>query len=258
MSDFYSDGTGYGGFNTDNGSQQQQQQQTRSYAKQQLSPVTIKMIDDALISNDGSFTSNGIDLTTVRFLGCVRTIDPQQSYDMYELEDGTHSLKTRVWSNKDDSSSTGGFEQPSIIIGDWVEVIASLRDFQGKIQTHVQVIKKVEDFNYIPYHFLNVTSNWLHQTGKIGGNASGTAAPIGGDPLFVQQDSISGSTAGSTSGKVLQFIQDSSKQMSEGVPIGYIRGQLKLDPHDIQMAIDELVNDGIIFTSSDEDHYLPV
>lgn len=254
MSDFYSDGTGYGGFNAGNGDNQSQQNQPRSYAKQQLTPVTIKMIDDTLIGNDGSFTSNGIDLTTVRFVGCVRTIDPQQSYDMYELEDGTHSLKTRVWSNKDEST-TNGFEQPNIIIGDWVEVVASLRDFQGKIQTHVQVIKKVDDFNLIPYHFLNVTSNWLHQTGKIG--STETKQQIGGDPLFVQQDTM-GSTAGSTSGKVLQFIQDSSKQMSEGVPIGYIRDQLKFDPHDIQMAIDELVNDGIIFTSSDEDHYLPV
>lgn len=254
MSDFYSDGTGYGGFNATGDGGNSQQNTGRTYAKQQLTPVTMKMIDDALIGNDGTFTSNGIDLTTVRVMGCVRTIDPQQSYDMYEIEDGTHSLKTRVWTNKDDASS-GGFEQPSILVGDWVELVASLRDFQGKIQTHVQVIRKVEDFNAIPYHFLNVTANWLQQTGKLG--ASEAKPQVGGDPLFVQQDSL-GATAGSASGKVLQFIQDSSKQMSEGVPIGYIRDNLRLDPHDIQTAIDELVNDGIIFTSSDEDHYLPV
>lgn len=251
MSDFYSDGTGYGQSNHNGGDGAA----PRTYARQQLTPVTAKMLDETLIGSDGSFTCHGMDLTSVRLVGCVRTIDPQQAYDMYDVEDGTNVVKCRVWTNKNDGNGNG-FEQPEVMVGDWVEIVASLRDFQGKIQTQTQTMRKIDDFNQVPYHFLNVTSTWLHKTGKLGSNGA-KQETNNGQALFLD-DSNTSNAAGSPSGKVLQFIKDAAKQLSEGVSIDYIKANLSMAPGAIDSALDELVNDGVIFNASDEDHFLPV
>ncbi|GMM28887.1 Rfa2 protein [Martiniozyma asiatica (nom. inval.)] len=265
MSNF--DGTGYGNYSNgdfDNGQQSSQ----RQFAPQTLTPVSIKMLNEIQVSGDSAFHFNSMELSSVKFIGVLRNIEPSESSDSLDIEDGTGKTISRIWKNGDDMMGEG-FQEPPYSVNDYVAVTASLREFNNKIQHSVTSINKITDFNEIPYHFLNVTYHYLKSQGKLGSSMAKTELSSNSNSnsnsnndnkngnLFVSDNNTSAS--GSLDGQILQLIKDASKHMSEGVSIDYIKQNLpNFNPSEVQNSVNDLSYEGIIFTTSDDDHYLPV
>jgi replication factor A2 len=245
-----------------------------NYAKQFISPVTIKMLNEATLEggHDGTYFTHGVELSYVRFIGVVRDIDDQNStHKMLKLEDGTEMMKLRVWksdSTGDDEDaygdSDGGFKEPEYGTGDYVEVVATVKEFNNQIQFQTQRIAKIKNFNQVPYHFLNVAKNFLVH--KNGGSLAAKSDQTKAEGLFVaDNDDASGSatTAANNASKplpdrLLDFIKQHSQTMSDGVPMQFMSHEMSLTLKQVEEAISELVEDGRIFSTTDETQFLPL
>lgn len=278
-----------GGFdnnsNNNTGSQFGNSQGKPSYTRQFIVPVTIKMLNDASVEggHDGSYFTHGIELSYVRFIGVIREIDSQnQTHTMYKLEDGTGTVSIRVWNHdsadsqmddgfgddnnnmdKDgfggDTDTNGGFKQPQFHTNDYVEVVATVKEFNNKIQIQTQRLSKISDFNNVTYHLLNVAKNYLLK--KNGGSLSGAASnnqDLKNDSLFVSESTASTNANKSLPDILLDFIKQQSQTMSDGVPMQFMAHELDLSMDKVEAAISDLVEDGRIFSTTDDTQFLPL
>lgn len=248
------------------------------WATQFISPVTIKMIKDATFENgpDAAFFTHGIELSYVRFVGMLRAIEEQETHRLLTVEDGTGSIQVRLWNrDREGGDEYGGDlkdddedDQDDLSNGEtelkllqYVDIVATVKDFNQKAQVQVQNVSVITDFNIVTYHLLNVAKNYLTtKHGAIGAN--GTT----GESLFVGNDGNDGTgsttgagkTVGSTTDRVIGCIREQSKSMPDGVPVNFIASTLELGVDEVQTAVAELHQEGLIFSTDDDDMYLPL
>ncbi|ODQ45474.1 hypothetical protein PICMEDRAFT_17941 [Pichia membranifaciens NRRL Y-2026] len=294
----YSDGTGYGGYNGgssgghldggfdhnggNHGDNNDSQfgggsQGKPNYARQFIVPVTIKMLNEATLEggHDGNYFSHGIELSYVRFIGVIREVDTQNTtHTMYKLEDGTGTVSIRAWNNDmsdsqngnmdvgddDDNNDNGpGFKQPQFSTNDYVEVVATIKEFNNKLQIQTQRLAKITNFNSVPYHLLNVAKHFF-----VTKNASAPNSANSNDPLSKPQDSLfvseasNGNAAKSLSDRLFDFIKQHSQTMSDGVPMQFMAHELDMSLDKVENGISELVEEGRIFSTTDDTQYLPL
>lgn len=292
----YNDGTGYGSYGgmdsgghleggfdngAGSGSFSQSQSDRPAYARQFIVPVTIKMLNDIAIEggHDGSFFSHGVELSYVRFIGVIREIDDQnETFTYYKLEDGTGSISVRVWENdtsetqnmgnddnNNDDVSNSNFKEPKFSTIEYVEVVATIKEFNNKIQLTPQKMSKITNFNEVPYHLLNVAKHFLMKK-----NGSSLPPSAGGnvkaESLFVSDGNDHNNNAASNTNnknislpdRLLNFIKQHSQAMSDGVPMQFMSQELGLPMNSIEEGINKLIDDGRIFSTTDETQYLPL
>lgn len=292
----YNDGTGYGsygggesgghlegGFDNGGGSGFSQSQNDKpAYARQFIVPVTIKMLNDIAIEggHDGSFFSHGVELSYVRFIGVIREIDDQnETYTYYKIEDGTGLTSVRVWENDtsesqklndngddDDEGSNSNFKEPKFSSTDYVEIVATIKEFNNKIQLTPQKMSKITDFNEVPYHLLNVakhflmTKNGVTLPSSAGGNAKSESLFVsdGNEHNNNNNNNTSNNKNLSLPDRLLNFIKQHSQSMSDGVPMQFMSQELGLSMNNIEEGINKLIDDGRIFSTTDETQYLPL
>lgn len=277
----YGDGAGYGsgghldgGFDNSNNSQFDSNSQGGKprYAKQFIVPVTVKMLNEATLEggHDGSYFTHGVELSYVRFIGVIREINPEETHTRYSIEDGTGLITIRIWNN---DASTAHFDNDNdnegdgdsnnnnneYLTGDYVEVVATIREFNNKIQIQTQKVSKIKDFNFIPYHFLNVAKNYLtinNPNSEISNPGSKS------DGLFVSDNDINSqakpSATKSLPDRVLDFIKQHSQTMSDGVHTQFMSHELNIPIDQITDAVNNLVDDGRIFSTNDDTQFLPL
>jgi replication factor A2 len=284
--DPYNDNTGYSGYNNPssgghldggfenggNNSQFSTSQGKPSYAKQFIVPVTIKMLNEASVQggHDGSFYSHGVELSYVRFIGVIREVDTQnETHTMYKLEDGTGVTNVRVWNNDSslDEDFTAkdetGFKPSPFSTTDYVEVVATIKEFNNKIQIQTQRFAKIKDFNSVTYHLLNVAKNYLvKKNGDSVLSLSDNKDNIKGESLFVSENGNnngnSNNAAQSLPDRLLEFIKNHSQTMSDGVPMQFMAHEMNLPMDQVETGISELVEEGRIFSTSDDTQFLPL
>ncbi|KAG0682778.1 hypothetical protein C6P40_004017 [Pichia californica] len=293
------DGGGFDNHNNNNSNSTSQNFNDKPvYQKQFISPVTIKMINDAQLQLDGSFSTHNINLNYIRFIGVIRNIDNQNdTHTIYKLEDGTGDTTIRIWHNDDDddnnnnnlnnnhndndndgfdndddanaafgddnnSNNNSGFKKPKFSSNDYVECVATIREFNSKIQLYCQKISKINDFNQISYHLLNVAYNYLNH--KNGNNSSLKNNNQSDSNLFVDennnnnQQQQNNQSNKSLSERLYDFITEHSKTMSDGVPMKFMAQEFDMGIQEIEKGITSLVEEGRIFTTTDDDQFLPL
>ncbi|ESW96450.1 hypothetical protein KL918_000403 [Ogataea parapolymorpha] len=244
---YTSDGTGYGNYNGNETSSSQ----TRSAVTQSLIPVTIKEINDASQSGpDAPFQTHGLELYYVAFVGIIRELDASQAQStMLKIEDGTGMVSVRKWNDEE------GNESDSFATGEYVKVVATIREFSGKKQIQTQTVQKIQDFNEIPYHFLSAIKVYLDNSGSTIVGKHSTSAN-GDSSLFVGNGS--GDGANSPLEKIFEFVQENSAVMTDGVPLQLIAQNFNISIEDAESKIATLVDDGRIYNGSDDTNFLAV
>lgn len=269
----YSDNTGYsqGGFDNNshnNDSQFGGSQGKPSYTKQTLVPVTIKMLNEASVEGgqDGNFIWNGVEMVYVRFIGVIREIDSSNpAHSMYKLEDGTETIGVRVWNTDADidqmeheNDSESGFQKPKLSKDDYVEVVATVKEFNSKIQIQAHRMSKIVDFNMIPYHLLNVAKNYVmvQNGGPLAntGIASSSAGADASSSLFVKEDEASSSLP--IAKQIHAFLKKHGQTMTDGIPIQYIVQETNFSKEQVEQAMSELLDDGAAFSTTDDNQFL--
>ncbi|ODV84783.1 hypothetical protein CANARDRAFT_28922 [[Candida] arabinofermentans NRRL YB-2248] len=251
-SNYNNDNTGYGnnggsagGFQSDGASSSQ----SRSAVTQTITPVTIKEVNDAeQPGQDAPYQTHGIEVHFVSFLGIVREVDNSQAQSTnIKIEDGTGAISFRKW--KDDESTV---EDDNLATGEYVRVVATIREFGNKKQLQTQVVQKITDFNEISYHFLSAIKAYLTANGGKSGNGSANGS-AGSD--YKSAPATSGQL---TEDAVFDFVQIQSAIMTEGVPFQLIAQNFNADPAAIEHHITQLIEDGKLYNGTDDTNYLAV
>ncbi|ODA77685.1 hypothetical protein RJ55_06287 [Drechmeria coniospora] len=227
----------------------------KAYQDESLRPVTIKQILEAEEAFSGAdFKIDGSPVTQITFVGQVRSVNPQPTNINFKIDDGTGQVEVKKWIDADKQDEPDpGFELDS-----YVRVWGRLKSFSNKRHVGAHVIRPVADFNEVNYHLLEASYVHLFFTkGPLGGAAAN------GDSMFVDGGngaaaSMAPQSNGKLSGctalgkKIFNFINDTPGG-NEGMHLNVITNGTGLSVRDVLTGADELLGQGLIYTTVDDE-----
>ncbi|RMZ76487.1 hypothetical protein DV738_g4944, partial [Chaetothyriales sp. CBS 135597] len=239
-------------------------------------PVTIAQIMSASHPHpDAEFKIDGSRITLLTFVGQVRFVQQQATNVTYKIDDGTGIVEVKQWINSDDNNNDddnsaendhdefgggggggmdidGGEEKKKkqkqrpvkreIKEDDYVRVWGRLKDFHNKRHIGSHIIRHISDYNEINYHLLEATAN---QQDPYSAGAGVGAGGDGGPSLS--------SAVSPGARKVFQCLQQANS--NEGLNVNAIATNARMNLGDVCRGIEELVQEGVIFTTIDDDTY---
>ncbi|KAI8286336.1 hypothetical protein K4K60_000464 [Colletotrichum sp. SAR11_57] len=241
----------------------------KAYSEESLRPVTIKQIIDAEEAYPGAdFKIDGATVTQVTFVAQIRQISPQPTNITLKLDDGTGLIEAKKWvdTDKKDDDAAG------LDLEGHVRVWGRIKSFNGKRHVGAHFIRPVTDFNEVNYHLLESTYVHLYFTkGPLGANGAANGAG-GGDGMFVDGNDNYGNDGGAggagagggsahagklrgcsvAAQKMFNFINNAPGG-NEGVHINQISTGAGLSIRDVMGAADELLGQGLIYTTIDDE-----
>ncbi|KAF2267010.1 replication protein A, subunit RPA32 [Lojkania enalia] len=247
-------GAGGGGFIPGEGSQQSPSGR-KEFAQETLRPVTIKQLHDAQQIHEQEITIDGSPISQLTFVGQIRNISNLTTNITYKLDDGTGSIEVKLWVNPENADGPNS-SRAKLEEGAYCRVWGKLKIFNGKKHVSSHILRPVEDYNEISYHFLEATYVHLYLTrGPPGGAAaSGGAALNGGYGQQAGGGDYGGTDLGSFSAvakKVFKHLRE-TPQTNEGLHQQDIAAQLGIDVADVARAGDDLLAGGLIYTTVDD------
>ncbi|KAL6923666.1 hypothetical protein FSST1_000940 [Fusarium sambucinum] len=237
----------------------------KSYQDESLRPVTIKQVLDAEEAYAGAdFKIDGSPVTQITFVGQVRSIQPQPTNITLKIDDGTGQIEVKKWIDVDKADdSEVGFELDS-----HVRIWGRLKSFNNKRHVGAHVIRPVADFNEVNYHMLEATYVHLYFTkGPLGGQGGGAN---GDDGMFVDGGGYNDNGGGNNNNnnnnqshtkiagcgplakKMFNFMSDTPGG-NEGVHVNIITSSTGMSVRDALTAADELLGQGLIYTTVDDE-----
>lgn len=163
-----------------------------------------------------------------------------------------------------DSDAAPEAERPTPKEGEYIHVWGRLKDFNGKRHIGSHVIRPVTDFNEISYHLLEATAVHLYFT-RGPPESLDQNGNIKTEGMFVNDEYGGGATNGNVSGgrvlsakisgngrKVFNLL-NSTPQNNEGINVHVIAQELQMPVNDVFKAGDELLQDGLIYTTVDDE-----
>jgi replication factor A2 len=119
--------------------------------RQSLIPFTAKQLIGASQDPSGDLLKiDGTDVHTVKIMGIVEMVEEHATNITYRVNDGTGVIECKLWVEKDGGASKhqtcGQFS--------YVQVVGSLKTYEGVNHILVYKCTPVEDFNEMTHHFL--------------------------------------------------------------------------------------------------------
>jgi len=144
--------------------------------------------------------------------------------------------------------------------GQYIHVWGRLKEFNSKRHVACHFIRPVTDFNEINMHLLEATAVHLSVVRGLPDSAIGVKNEGG---VFVDGGATNGGAVGgagkklpptisATAKKVYNLLQ-SAPQNNEGLHVHQISQQLSIASNDVFKAGDELLADGLIYTTVDDE-----
>lgn len=230
----------------------------QAYQDESLRPVTIKQIIEAEEGYSGAdFKIDGAPAPQVTFVGQIRSVNPQPTNITFKIDDGTSQIEVKKWIDADkQEEGDQGYELDS-----HVRVWGRLKSFNNKRHVGAHVIRPVADFNEVNYHMLEATYVHLFFTkGPLGQNG----AAANGDSMFVDGGAgYNGAANGNPANNKLSGCSPGSKKMfnfmsstsggNEGFHLNVLTSSTGMSVRDILTAADELLSQGLIYTTVDDE-----
>lgn len=144
--------------------------------------------------------------------------------------------------------------------GDYVHVYGKLKEFNNKRHVAPQAIRLITDYNEINHHLLHATAVHLYFTRGAIGKSNGAVKAEGGDNLFVDSNGTSNAAGGRRlpaglspmARKVYEFLEH-APQNNEGLHVHDIARQLNVPANEVFQSGDELILQGLIYTTIDDE-----
>ena len=236
-----------------------------------MRPVTIKQILDAEEAYAGAdFKIDGSPVTQITFVGQVRNVQPQPTNITLKIDDGTGQIEVKKWIDVDKTEDN----ESSFELESYVRIWGRLKSFNNKRHVGAHVIRPVAEFDEVNYHMLEATYVHLYFTkGPLGGQGGGAN---GDDGMFVDggnyNDNAGGNNGNGNGGNGGNTIQSHSKNAgcsqlakkmftfmsethggNEGVHVNIITSSTGMSVRDALTAADELLGQGLIYTTVDDE-----
>eukprot|EP00551_Chaetoceros_affinis_P002890 CAMPEP_0203641558 /NCGR_PEP_ID=MMETSP0088-20131115/6881_1 /ASSEMBLY_ACC=CAM_ASM_001087 /TAXON_ID=426623 /ORGANISM="Chaetoceros affinis, Strain CCMP159" /LENGTH=283 /DNA_ID=CAMNT_0050497043 /DNA_START=38 /DNA_END=889 /DNA_ORIENTATION=+ len=233
--------------------------------EQTLIPVTIAMI---LNSNDGML-QDGREPNQVKLVAAVRGVGKTSTSFNYEVEDGTGSIDIKEWFDEGDPLIKSQIREEAAVEHQYVRIIGKMERFDNKPLVTAFAVRKLSSGNELTHHFLEVVHSveaykrcsqivgtpggiamggMANAIGIGGGVMPSTSTPLAQDSGMTGnelQDDILAFLAGSGEGgrNINEFIQSSTGKHTRG---------------DIMNMFAHLSSEGIIYSTSDDNHYAKI
>jgi len=226
-----------------------------------LRPVTIKQINDA-VSPDGqnkSFIIDGHPTRGIVFIGQIRAAAGQSLKHVYKLDDGTGTIEVNRWLGDDAKKAFEAGTMKIMPESIYVKVHGRIQVNSGKRYVVTTFVRPVEDHNEIATHLLDATYVHLQLT-RGAPKAGGNRGANDDDKMDVEPTKFGAGNSsklqlvGPTARKVYQFIAR-SPQGNDGVNLYEIAPGLSLEINDVQKATEELVTEGLVYTTADDETF---
>ncbi len=199
---------------------------------------------------------DGIPTTQVTLVGQVRSVNAQTINVAYRIDDGTGSVDVKKWIENGKEDTT-----PQFAVDTYVRIYGRLNSYNGKRHVTAHYIRAIEDFNEVNYHFLEATYVHLSLTKQAGagGRQQGGDGTDGGDSMFVDGGYGGANSAGAqerlapcsrNARTIYNFLANSS---AEGAHLNQVASGTGLQVRDIMSATEELLGQGIIYTTEDDE-----
>lgn len=224
--------------------------------------MTIKQLLDCEEAYPGAdLAIDGVGILQVTVVGQVRAVNPQATNITYRLDDGTGTLDVKKWVDVEKQEDA----EPKFAPDQYVRVWGRLKTFNGRKHLGANFIRSIEDVNEVNYHMVEATYVHLFFTkglpagGNGGGGAGGGAGADaggagGGDSMFVDGYNGGGGTEAkvakcSPSARKMWHSMMHSSPADEGHTIGQIMSDTNMSLRDVAAAAEELLNEGLIYTT---------
>lgn len=193
-------------------------------------------------------------------MGQVRAVNPQSTNITYQIDDGTGTIDVKKWVDADKAEDSNPQFQPD----QYVRVWGRLKSFNQKRHVGAHFIRAVNDFNEVNYHALEATYVHLYYTkGPLGGEGGqqqqygGDGNAGAGDSMFIDSHGNGEANAklgscGPNARKMYNFLS-SAPGGNEGLHLNLITSGTGLTTRDVLGAADELLSQGLVYTTVDDE-----
>jgi len=233
----------------------------RGTLSQSIRPITVKQFYQATQAHpDADWMLESTVLGHVTLVGHIVSVQKQATNCVYKLSDGTGALEVRHWSdsiNQDDGDDEGEVKPNT-----HAKVTGTIKTFGSKKYINATRIRTTTDFHEPFYHQLHTMYVQVQfERGPPGSNAQ-TAGPSGGQSLSAYSaGQVHQSTTNDQYGhlepvsqSIVRFMLN-QPQRPEGVHVSAIAKAVGGSAESIERALEQLMDDGIIFSTINETHF---
>ncbi|CAN1326369.1 Replication protein A 32 kDa subunit B [Linum perenne] len=241
-----------------------------------LLPLTLKQINKLATSEESSFMCDGVEVTNVIIVGRVCRKEDKVSEYTFLIDDSTGQIECSRWIQE--SFDTEEVEGISYVctslnfvymfgVGTYVRVHGHLRGFQGKRFINIFTIRPVTDYNEVTSHFIECIYVHFYNTKIRGGppptQFPNTTAPSNNLPRGMQSAPpvqsapyLGGERMTNLGEKILNLMQQHPYVASEdGIHRDILARQLNVPMQMIMQEMQGLIDNGIVYSTIDDDHY---
>lgn len=196
---------------------------------QSLRSLTIKQTTTTS-TDDPSLPSS------ICIIGWIRTARHSQSGTLFTIDDGTATINASFWANTPFEEEQAGLIEP----GNLLKMIGSIRLFNNETSVAVSALQKIDDCNYVTYHFANVLQQCMYLRRELKRDRRPVRAETSAD---VGKSSLASD--------VLACYRNNQDEKGLHVDVVVKMLRHKHRESDIRDAIDKLVDDCYLFIVSD-------
>ncbi|GAA6026891.1 hypothetical protein JCM8097_005939 [Rhodosporidiobolus ruineniae] len=256
-----------GGFLASQGGSQSSPGGGKRSGTQAVRPVTIHQLLNATQAfAEAEFYIDGAEVKDVSLVACIRNVSVSATQVTLLVEDGTGQMDARSWIEPGSNES----EHEDWQVNSYVRILGQLKTFSNKRHLNVNRFRKVEDFNEILFHPLEaIFVHKVHTDGPPGGASmqaiSNQTYDSGANP-YAGDGGAGGGGGGdaysdlpSGQRQIMQWVhgQTQSGAGEEGVNVNAIVRGVGGNAATIRQTVEELINDGHLYQTIDDDHVLP-
>jgi len=235
--------------------------------------------------------SDGRPLHMVKLVGAVRSVETRSTNTFLDIEDGTGLFSVKVYSGgredggDGDPSGLARMKDAAFNDAQYVRMIGQLKEFDGSRSLIANDVRVLSCGDELTHHFLEVAysyEKWLKRQQEqgqqqqgggqfgfgIGNMASGGGGPrpMHGGNVISPGGGMGGGNGGGEGGNpineaVLNIIKEQGGEGTNegmGISVNDIKQQLSgrgFGDADISNALLNLSNEGLIYSTIDENHY---
>jgi replication factor A2 len=252
--------------------------------EQTIVPVTVRMVlgSQTQQTPGGGYATHslpdpdGRPLNLVKLVAAVRETSHKSSFYIWVVEDGTGgTLEARKHHTNDGASPTGvdgGVPvEEQIQDGMYVHVVGQINEYDGRRFVQALSIRPISSGNEVTHHMLEVVySHERHLKQLQGGGANAGATNPIYQPLpkqqgqaLQQQGGMGGGGGESNPGhsrvfQAMQEIESAGDYGEVGWPKEMLIEKMQAEgvPESVVIAaLSEAANDGVIYSTTDDNHY---
>ncbi|GJE87148.1 replication protein A subunit [Phanerochaete sordida] len=232
----------------------------RQNAQQALRPVTISQLARASQAHaDAEFRIDDMEIGQITLVGQVMQVKNQATNSTYVLDDGTGRFEARHWNDANAGEDERGIKENA-----YMRVMGTLKSFGGRTYINATHIRPCKDKHEQDFHVLEaMTVTLTLQRGPPGqqqnGHASIQQAGANGSSAYTVQASTNGTNdqwafLPELQRKIVHFIL-SQPNHTDGVHVSAVARAIGQDAQGISLALDQLMDEGHVYTTSDESHF---